>query len=148
MKPDGLCFWLVQAEAPRSILQEELMKMNAEVMTSTVYCNRMPQMDSLEELEKLIDELVRRGVAKSQVTLDLGLARGISYYTGAIFELMYPATTYSMPLGGGGRYDGLVKTLGGAEDTPTLGFAYNLDRVVSVLHDLGDSTMSGALAGQ
>ena len=38
MKPDGLCFWLVQAEAPRSILQEELIKMNAEVVTSTVYC--------------------------------------------------------------------------------------------------------------
>ena len=51
MKSDGLCFWLVQAEAPRSILQEELIKMNAEVVTSTVYCNRMPQMDFSPLLE-------------------------------------------------------------------------------------------------
>nr|ADI19263.1 uroporphyrinogen-III synthase [uncultured delta proteobacterium HF0200_39L23] len=40
-----LCFWLVQAEEPRFTLQEELLKMNAEVMTSTVYTNRIPKTD-------------------------------------------------------------------------------------------------------
>ena len=45
LNPSGLCFWLVQAEEPRYTLQEELLKMNAEIIISTVYCNRIPKTD-------------------------------------------------------------------------------------------------------
>ena len=72
------------------------------------------------------------------LTLDLGLARGISYYTGVIFELIL-ASVKQVSLGGGGRYDGLVKALGGDEDAPAMGFAYNLSMLVNVLDSLDRS---------
>ena len=87
--------------------------------------------DSLDELASLLDTLYERGIPEDRVVVDLGLARGFAYYTGAVFELVDPGS--SLPLGGGGRYDGLVRTLGADEDVPALGFAYNLDRVLDVL---------------
>ena len=54
------------------------------------------------------------GISESRVTLDMGMARGISYYTGVIFELV-AGDDDAAALGGGGRYDGLVQALGGSE---------------------------------
>lgn len=89
---------------------------------------------SLDELEQLVEAIGAAGVAESQITVDLGLARGIAYYTGVIFELSHLSLPAGPTLGGGGRYDGLVRALGGDGDVPALGFAYNLDRVVDALH--------------
>ncbi len=66
------------------------------------------------------------------VSLDFGLARGIAYYTGLVFDIRHPAQG-TVPLGGGGRYDGLVQALGGSESTAAMGFAWSLERVVDVL---------------
>ena len=60
-----------------------------------------------------------------QKVWDLGFAPGLAYYTGVVFELTHPDLP-GRPLGSGGRYDGLVKALGGA-DLPALGFAYSLE---------------------
>jgi len=68
----------------------------------------------------------------SGVSLDFGLARGIAYYTGLIFDLHDPTATGGS-LGGGGRYDGLVQALGGSGSTPAIGFAWSLERIVDVL---------------
>lgn len=92
----------------------------------------------LAELESLLALLPQAGVAERQVTMDTGMARGISYYTGVIFELT-PAA--SMPisarggaaLGGGGRYDGLVQALGGRGCVPAMGFAYNVNALLDAL---------------
>ena len=64
----------------------------------------------------------------ASVTLDLGMARGIAYYTGIVFELIEGSSGIS--LGGGGRYDGLARNMGSPEDVPALGFAYDLDRLL------------------
>ncbi|MCH8108703.1 MAG: ATP phosphoribosyltransferase regulatory subunit, partial [Chloroflexi bacterium] len=88
--------------------------------------------DSFDELDKLINALVSRGVSEDSLTLDLGLVRGIAYYTGVIFEL-HVSSAKGASLGGGGRYDSLVKALGGEDDVPALGFAYNMDEVLSAL---------------
>lgn len=82
----------------------------------------------LEELEALLRRLgeAQGGMA---ITLDMGLARDISYYTGVIFEVVHEGAS----LGGGGRYDGLVKALGGQGDVPAMGFALALDRMVEAL---------------
>jgi histidyl-tRNA synthetase len=85
-----------------------------------------------DELDALCDALVVKGIDGSRTILDFGLARGISYYSGVIFELYHPALTGALSLGGGGRYDGLVKALGGG-DVPALGFAYGLEQVVKAL---------------
>ena len=85
-----------------------------------------------DELDALCDALAVRGIDETRTILDFGLARGISYYSGVIFELVHPALSDGPSLGGGGRYDGLVKALGG-DDVPALGFAYGLERVVEAL---------------
>ena len=99
-----------------------------------------PGVESFDDLEALVDDLGGRGIGDDRMTLDLGLARGISYYTGVIFELTHTAGAREVSLGGGGRYDGLVRALGGDEDVPTLGFAYNMDRVVKAMGPAGSQS--------
>ena len=66
-----------------------------------------------------------------EVTVDLGLARDIAYYTGPVFEIW----ANGVRLAGGGRYDGLVKALGGNQCVPALGFACTLELVMDALND-------------
>jgi histidyl-tRNA synthetase len=80
-----------------------------------------------DELGRLFQRLDDASI-RADVTLDLGHARGIAYYTGVIFEMM----DGPLSLGGGGRYDGLVAALGGG-NVPAMGFAYNLDHVLNAL---------------
>jgi histidyl-tRNA synthetase len=87
----------------------------------------------LEELGGLFDALVQRKAQEAELVLDLGLARGFAYYTGVIFEMANSSPTPGVSLGGGGRYDGLVKALGGEEDVPALGFAFNLEPLTDTL---------------
>jgi ATP phosphoribosyltransferase regulatory subunit HisZ len=75
-------------------------------------------------LQETYEELGRRGVA-DRVQIDLGLLRDLGYYSGAILEVYDPALGYV--LGGGGRYDGLLKRFG--LDLPAAGFALYLERV-------------------
>jgi histidyl-tRNA synthetase len=44
------------------------------------------------------------------------------------------------PIGGGGRYDGLVKSLGGVKDMPALGFAFNIEQIIDALNDESKSS--------
>lgn len=88
---------------------------------------------AFDELDRLLEALAARGVDEAHLVMDFGLARGLSYYTGAIFELMLASPGGAVPLGGGGRYDSLVRALGNEDDVPALGFAYNLDQVVEAL---------------
>ncbi len=79
-------------------------------------------------------ELLAEGdLAGVPVTLDFGLARGIAYYTGLVFELQHPAVTGEPSLCGGGRYDGLTRALGASRDIPALGLAWSLERIVEAL---------------
>jgi ATP phosphoribosyltransferase regulatory subunit len=75
-------------------------------------------------LQETYEEMERRGVAE-RVQIDLGLLRDLNYYSGAILEVYDPALGYV--LGGGGRYDGLMKRFG--LDLPAAGFALYLERV-------------------
>ena len=87
----------------------------------------------LGPLEELLEELKSYDLGGVSVTLDLGMARGIAYYTGAVFEVEHTRVKGAPSLGGGGRYDGLVRALGGRDDVPALGFAYALERVSELL---------------
>jgi ATP phosphoribosyltransferase regulatory subunit len=75
-------------------------------------------------LQETYEELERRGVAE-RVQIDLGLLRDLGYYSGAILEVYDPALGHV--LGGGGRYDGLMKRFG--IDLPAAGFALYLERL-------------------
>ncbi|MAF34791.1 histidine--tRNA ligase [Candidatus Woesearchaeota archaeon] len=75
-----------------------------------------------EELEKLKQACAL--LPKAWVEVDLGLARGLDYYTGIVFEAFDRAGELRA-LAGGGRYDALTSLLGG-EDTPATGFGFGI----------------------
>ncbi|MGI8812393.1 MAG: histidine--tRNA ligase, partial [Pyrinomonadaceae bacterium] len=68
------------------------------------------------------------------VQIDPSLARGLSYYTGAIMEINVPDLAGS--LGGGGRYDGLIGMFG-KEQIPACGFSLGLERILVVMEERG-----------
>jgi histidyl-tRNA synthetase len=70
----------------------------------------------------------------SVIRIDPSLARGLSYYTGAIFEINVPDLAGS--LGGGGRYDGLIGMFG-KEQIPACGFSLGLERILVVMEERG-----------
>ena len=72
--------------------------------------------------------------AAGRITLDPTLARGLSYYTGAIMEINVPDLAGS--LGGGGRYDNLVGMFSG-KDIPASGFSLGLERIIVVMTERG-----------
>jgi ATP phosphoribosyltransferase regulatory subunit len=82
-----------------------------------------PVADATEGLRTL-HGLLPSGVA-DRVIFDLGLARELGYYTGAVFEVYDPAL--GAPLGGGGRYDDLLGKFG--RPLPAVGFALGIDRL-------------------
>ena len=88
---------------------------------------------SVDGLRELFDELPGRGVPLYNVVLDLAFVPGIAYYTGIVFEISCDGGDGPVTVGGGGRYDGLVKALGGDVDVPAMGFALRLDRIVDAL---------------
>jgi histidyl-tRNA synthetase len=69
------------------------------------------------------------------IKMDLSLARGLDYYTGTIFEIAVDGMNIS--IGGGGRYDNLVKSIDPKLDKPGVGCSIGLDRLMLALEDQG-----------
>jgi histidyl-tRNA synthetase len=85
--------------------------------------------DGIEELRQIY-ALCQQTSAARHVTIDLTLARGLSYYTGSIFEITVPDLAGS--LGGGGRYDNLIGMFLG-ENVPACGISLGLERILVVM---------------
>ncbi len=83
----------------------------------------------IDELRSIIDFTAANG-AGTRIKIDPALARGLSYYTGAIMEINVPDLAGS--LGGGGRYDNLVGMFSG-QDVPACGFSLGLERIIVVM---------------
>lgn len=86
---------------------------------------------ALADLRELF-ALLEGSKAASRLRFDMSLARGLSYYTGCIFELASKDLAGS--LGGGGRYDGLIGMFLG-RDVPACGFALGLERLLLVMQE-------------
>ncbi len=86
-----------------------------------------------EELGKVLS-LAEATPASGKVRFEPTLARGLGYYTGAIFEISHPGLDGS--LGGGGRYDGLIGMFSG-RPVPACGFSLGLERLLVVLEERG-----------
>lgn len=83
----------------------------------------------VDELRAILTFAEAAGIG-SKTEIDPGLARGLSYYTGAIMEINVKDLPGS--LGGGGRYDNLVGMFLG-EDVPACGFSLGLERIIVVM---------------
>ena len=70
------------------------------------------------------------------IYLDVNLARGLSYYTGAIFEVVLTNGDFSGSITGGGRYDGLIGMFG-KEEIPAVGLSIGLERILLVMEERG-----------
>ncbi len=68
-------------------------------------------------------------------SVDKSLVRGLDYYTRTAWEIQTTSLGAQSAVAGGGRYDGLVKELGGP-DTPAIGFAIGFDRLVEIMEQL------------
>ncbi len=88
---------------------------------------------SSEEIRRILS-YIKNTLAQGKVKIDLSLARGLSYYTGAIFEINVPDLAGS--LGGGGRYDGLIGMFG-KEEIPAVGFSLGLERILLIMDERG-----------
>ncbi len=92
----------------------------------------------LEELGAIAETLQWYGLESSRICLDLGLSRGLEYYTGMVFEIHHRKdSSADTQLCGGGRYDDLIGILGGLVETPATGFAYGLERLRHALEQEG-----------
>ena len=89
--------------------------------------------EELEFINKAISEL---HLQTASLQLDVTLARGLNYYTGAIFEVAAPKTVEMGSIGGGGRYDDLTGIFG-LPNVSGVGISFGLDRIYLVLEALG-----------
>jgi histidyl-tRNA synthetase len=88
---------------------------------------------AIDELDTIV-QLADGGPAHGRIRIDPSLARGLSYYTGAIMEIAVSDLPGS--LGGGGRYDNLVGMFLG-RDIPAAGFSLGLERIIVVMTERG-----------
>lgn len=90
-------------------------------------------MKGVEESEFLLNTVARQGIS-SDVELDLTLARGLNYYTGAIFEVKALDVQIGS-ISGGGRYDNLTGVFG-MDGVSGVGISFGADRIYDVLNQL------------
>jgi len=85
----------------------------------------------LTELEQLVAVVEQSAVTSQQIVLNLALGRGVSYYTGLVFEIhALDGDGFDTQLCGGGRYDNLLRTVGGTRDVNACGFAFGVERLL------------------
>jgi histidyl-tRNA synthetase len=89
----------------------------------------------IEELEFINTAISNLELKTAKLQLDVTLARGLNYYTGAIFEVSAPEGVKMGSIGGGGRYDDLTGIFG-LKDMSGVGISFGLDRIYLVLEEL------------
>lgn len=92
-------------------------------------------MKGVEELRFICETVEKTGLQSSNIQLDVTLARGLNYYTGAIFEVAAPPEVKLGSIGGGGRYDDLTGIFG-LKNVSGVGISFGLDRIYLVLEEL------------
>jgi len=90
--------------------------------------------ESQDEFEKLLMMLKDAGIKYKR---NSRLVRGLDYYNGMVFEWITEELGAQATVCAGGRYDGLAKQLGGG-DTPAVGFAMGMERILLMLEELGE----------
>ena len=88
----------------------------------------------IENLQEIVDSVTQTKAADFEMVFDPTLVRGMSYYTGTIFEIAIPE--FGGSCGGGGRYDKMVGKFTG-NDVPACGFSIGFERIILLLMEQG-----------
>ena len=102
---------------------------------STLLAESTEGLLGVEELKFICNNISELGLSASNLDLDITLARGLNYYTGAIFEVAPPESVSMGSIGGGGRYDDLTGIFG-LKDMSGVGISFGLDRIYLVIEEL------------
>lgn len=89
----------------------------------------------IEELEFITKAFDTLSLKSATLEIDITLARGLNYYTGAIFEVSPPEGVKMGSIGGGGRYDDLTGIFG-LKNISGVGISFGLDRIYLVIEEL------------
>ncbi len=94
--------------------------------------------DYLEDASRERFDTLQEALTKLEIPFDVKpqIVRGLDYYTDTVFEVLSSSLGAQGALCGGGRYDGLVKSIGGP-DTPAIGFGMGVERLMLVLEAAG-----------
>ncbi|MFN0729162.1 histidine--tRNA ligase [Polaribacter gochangensis] len=93
-------------------------------------------MKGVQELRFVCNSIAELGLQSATLEVDVTLARGLNYYTGAIFEVAAPKEVKMGSIGGGGRYDDLTGIFG-MPNVSGVGISFGLDRIYLVLEEIG-----------
>ena len=94
------------------------------------YVDDIAEVKPLENLKAVSSYLDSFGINWKKARIDFGFGRGLEYYTGTIFEIYCPKLGAANQVCGGGRYDELLKLLGGKGDSQSIGFAFGFERLL------------------
>ena len=91
--------------------------------------------EGISDIEYIFKYFSKNKLIKSELIFDIGLARGIDYYTGVIFEVTPPKNINMGSLAGGGRYDDLTEIFG-LKNMSGIGISFGLDRLFLIVEEL------------
>lgn len=112
-------------------VKEELLERGISAASADKFLTAVTGDSSNNDLDALL------GLCKDfPIKIDPSLARGLSYYTGSIMEIVLTDGDFKGSIGGGGRYDGLIGMFG-KEQIPACGFSLGLERILVVMEERG-----------
>jgi histidyl-tRNA synthetase len=135
---DGVVGELVQkgySEESSQVLLKTISSLTAEEIES-----HLPQcMEIGKGLNNIINNIKKLSDGAYNIEFDPTLVRGMGYYTGAIFEVIYGP--YGFSIAGGGRYDKMIGKYG-KQEVPAVGFSIGFERIVHILTEEKNSQVS------
>jgi len=108
----------------------EFSKTNVVSIKSTSYPQEL--LNSISYISNVVKEVSIPKNLDVTFLIDFERNRGLTYYTGIIFDIETEINQNTKTIGGGGRYDGLFRALGHHTDIPAIGFAVNIDEIISI----------------
>jgi len=103
-------------------------------LADTLIAEGMLEEEVKESLLEIIESVKATKASEFEIVFDPTLVRGMSYYTGTIFEIAMPE--FGGSCGGGGRYDKMVGKFTG-KDVPACGFSIGFERIILLLMESG-----------
>ena len=117
------------------VVKELVAKGLREEEPATELLSRLQSAEPPERLREVMKIATDLGMPEGDLVFEPTLARGLEYYTSTVFEVRSPDYTAGS-IGGGGRYDGLIRRFTG-RDVAAVGFSFGLERVVEALEAVG-----------